>query len=153
MIINTNFKHLTAEDLFKMQPGNIFRAYWRKDDDPEDVRLNFDLMVVAENKDGTITCQDCGWTFSIDQIIEPKDNILDMSGRGKCYLFESGDISAEEMMGIIKEAEHQGRMQVSYLLSESRCDTCKEKAMIHWCEKCKFFGNLILKIDDMVDEV
>lgn len=107
---HTSFEPLSAEDLFKMQPGDTFRAYWAKDGSPEDVRLDYDLIVVGSNENGYIHSFDYCWEFSKDEMTDdPSENILDLCGRGYCFLYKTGYITSKEMMAIIEEAQFQER--------------------------------------------
>ena len=104
----TSFEPLSAELLFKMQPGDTFRAYWEKDDNPDDVRLDYDLIVVGRNENGFIHSLDYCWEFSKDEMTDdPSENMLDLCGRGYCYLYKTGHITSGEMMDIIEEVKFQ----------------------------------------------
>jgi predicted nucleic-acid-binding Zn-ribbon protein len=80
---------LPAKDLFKMKPGDRFRAYWCKDDNEENCRLNYTVMEVKSNKNGVILCKDEWYSFYEDEIIAPEENILDLYSRGYCYLYKA----------------------------------------------------------------
>ena len=121
----TKFEPLAAKDLFKMQPGDTFRAYWQKDDNPEDVRLNYDVMVVALNEDDAILCLDSGWEFSRDEITDdPEENMLNMCGRGYCYLYKTGSITDEEMQTIISDASVYEQHRIQVVISNMYCGSC-----------------------------
>lgn len=103
------FEPLSAENLFKMQYGDTFRVYWAKDNNPEDIRLNYDLIVIGSNENGYIYSLDYCWEFSEDEITDdPSNNVLDC-GRGYCYLYKADSITREEMISIIEEVQFQER--------------------------------------------
>jgi hypothetical protein len=122
----THLEPLAAEDLFKMQPGDTFRAYWEKDDNPDDVRLNYDVLVVASNEDDCILCLDPSWAFSKDEMTDdPSENMLDVCGRGYCYLYKTGPITSREMQTIINEAANSEQHRVQVVISNMYCGHCR----------------------------
>jgi hypothetical protein len=75
---------LTVDELFALEPGDTFRVYWAKDDDPNDVRLNYETLEISDMDEETIWASD-------DYIWSRKDfvgssNCLNTS-RGYAYFY------------------------------------------------------------------
>jgi len=82
---------LPARDFFALKPGDKFVVYWAKDDDPANVRLNFEEQTVdAVERDSTggaiIFPTDEGYEWSTDEMCSPGESCLDTS-RGYAYLY------------------------------------------------------------------
>jgi len=44
----TTWPRLTKSDLVKLRPGDPLVVFWAKDDDPEDVRCNYETQTVVK---------------------------------------------------------------------------------------------------------
>lgn len=78
---------LSIRDLFAMKPGDKYRVYWAKDDDPQYVRLNYDTQTVLSNDGETLTDGDYDWYLS-EAHDDLDNNVLDTS-RGLAYFYRA----------------------------------------------------------------
>ncbi len=78
---------LPARDLFGLQPGNEYIVYWAKDDDPDDVRFDYETQVVVENRGDEILADDGSVSWNKGEIIAEDENCLDTS-RGYAYFYK-----------------------------------------------------------------
>ncbi len=78
-------KPMPAKELFKLQPGDQFRVYWAKDDNINDLRLNYDLLTVETNDGTSILTEDC-YDWHTGEMHDLENNMLDTT-RGYAYLY------------------------------------------------------------------
>lgn len=84
-------KLLSISKLFRLLPGDKFIVYWAKDDDPQYVRLNYEVQIVAHNDGESLqTEDDYEWCRDECAGLNPEENILDTS-RGHAYFYEAPD--------------------------------------------------------------
>jgi len=89
---------LPVGELFKLKPGDRFVAYWAKDDDPRDIRINYETLTVEANDGKTIT-DNGGFDWYTDEIVDPNGNQLNTS-RGYAYFYRSREAPRIRKKGI-----------------------------------------------------
>lgn len=80
------YKPMPLSVVFDLKPSQKFRVFYAKDDDPADVRFDYEVFTVERN-DGTDLDTDDGYTFTRTQFDSAKDNSVGMSGRGRAKFF------------------------------------------------------------------
>lgn len=78
---------LPAKDLFTLPRGAAFVVYWAKDDDPQDVRLNYKRQEIAKTDGDLILTRD-HYEWYRSEIVDPERNELDTS-RGIARFFRA----------------------------------------------------------------
>lgn len=69
-------RKLSIRKLFSLNPGDEFRVYWAKDDDPDSIRLDYVVQKILENDGKRILVTDSGYEWSLDECPDLKDNVL-----------------------------------------------------------------------------
>lgn len=83
------YREMTMEKLFSLKPGDQYRVYWCKDDNPEYLRFDYAIQTVVEINDEYLWADDHN-EWRREGIISLDSNGLDTS-RGIASFFEVDD--------------------------------------------------------------
>jgi hypothetical protein len=80
---------LPLQEFFDLKPGDVFTVYYAKDDDPTDVRFEYETRKVLSNKGGRISDDEGDiWGQAGQERMDRNDNQFDMS-RGHAHLYKA----------------------------------------------------------------
>lgn len=94
---------MTRHELATLEPGDQFVVYYAKDDDPNDVRCDYETRCVVANNDGVIDDGDYEWDTNNGTNIA---HVIDTS-RGHAYFYKTPEeaLRDEELKQRAIEAE------------------------------------------------
>jgi len=76
---------LSAREFFKLKKGDQYRVYWAKDDNPSDVRLNYEVLTITRIDGDCIMSG--GYAWYREEVIDFDSNEL-YSSRGVAKLYK-----------------------------------------------------------------
>lgn len=84
------YEPLPSQELFKLPPGSKFVAFWAKDGDMEDIRLNYDTQTILPESDEDTVRTEEGYEWYRHEIDTYGVNTM-QTGRGTAYLYRHPD--------------------------------------------------------------